>query len=108
MIIGLAFDNNIIEFSVLFIFGLLGSHFSLLSITTFTQLIILYFKSKKKTKDKRIKLKVVFVRKHDATKTTFTQIFSYGTLTDCVMHALEYCKTHSCQIKSMEQLTTEE
>ena len=108
IIIGLAFDNSVIEFSVLFIFGLLSSHFLLLSVTTFTRLIILYFKSKKKIKDKRIKLKVVFIRKHDATETTFTRIFSYDTLTDCVMHALEHCKTYSCQIKSMEQLTTEE
>lgn len=108
MFIGLTFDNSIIEFSMLCIFGLLSLHFSLLSVTTFTQLIILYFKSKKKTKDKRIKLKVVFIRKHDATKTTFTRIFSYDTLTDCVMRALEHCKTYSCQIRSMEQLTTEE
>lgn len=64
-------------------------------------------KSKKKMKDKRIRLKVEFIKQHNGIDTSFIQIFSSDEgLTECVKLTLMYAKFQRCKIKSMELLTT--
>lgn len=64
-------------------------------------------RSKKKIKTSEIKIKVEFVRKHDKSETSFTQVFSNYDLTQCIKTILCYTKLQHCWIKSMQLLTTE-
>ena len=61
--------------------------------------------SKKKMKDKRIMVKVVYVSKDNA-RPTYRFFSATDDLSTCVMYALCYAKRHHLQIKSMELLTT--
>ena len=64
------------------------------------------FKSKKKISNNRIRLNVVFLKINGTLETTTARIFEDKNLCLCVQHALCFAKRHSCQIKSMTQLTT--
>ena len=99
---GVVYDNKIILVSFAFIAGIVSA--ALVGVL----IDLLFSKPKKKMKDKRIRIKVVFVRKHDASETTFAQIFFATDLTQCVFDALHYTKLSHCKIKSMELLTTED
>lgn len=69
----------------------------------------LFNRSKKKMKDKRIRLKVEFIKQHNGIDTSFIQIFSSDEgLAECVKLTMMYSKYQRCKIKSMTLLTTEE
>lgn len=63
---------------------------------------------KKKTKDKRIRLKVVFIQNYNGQPILLTQIFSGICIEHCIAYAKEYAKQYNCQIKSLTRLTTED
>ena len=94
--------------NLFFIFFIASTTIVVLYTLTLTIEIIVSFISKikkKKMKDKRIKLRVVYVTNADTH--TVKQFNSDNDLSDCVCAALSYAKAYRCKIKSMNTLTTE-
>lgn len=106
--VGLIRDNFIVTTILTILICLAASYFFVTALITFVDLIENLFKSKKKTKDKRIRLKVVFTQDYDEQPILVTQIFSGICIEHCIAYAKEYAKQYNCQIKSITRLTTED
>ena len=104
-LVGIIIDAEIIKLVFILIFFVLTLYLILYTIG-YTIEIIQY---KKKMKNKRIRLRVVFVKITENTQTEFAQIFSAtDDLSTCVQRALLFAKRNNCRVKSMNMLTTED
>lgn len=63
---------------------------------------------KKKIKNKRVRLKVVFIQNYNGQPILLTQIFSGIYIEHCIAYAKEYAKQYNCRIKSLTRLTAED
>lgn len=108
IVVGTILADEIVLFVLGMLFTFLCLYFLMHCVCHIADVITLCIKRKKKTQDKRIKLKVTFIRNHDANASEVEKIFSAKDLATAVQYVLSLAHRMHCQIKSMEQLTTED
>ena len=107
--VGLIRNDKIILGIFIILLCLVASYFIFMFVSTVSAWVYrILSKPKKKIKNKRIRIKVVFTQDYDEQPILVTQIFSGICLEHCVAYAKEYAKQYNCQIKSITKLTTED
>ena len=103
--VGLAANSTIVYRTLIFLFTTVAVCTTL---SWIKKLVRYIYNSKKKIKDKRIKIKVQFISKDEPKPRVYSQTFSSTDFTQCMKNIFRYAKIYKCCVESMTLLTTEE
>jgi membrane protein implicated in regulation of membrane protease activity len=103
---GLLTDRPLYDLAVAFVLFCISFYLLVYAVVDFVEVV----KSKKKikTSENKVRIKVTYTDPDLILSEPHTRLFTEDNLSLCVQKALRYARSIGVQIKSMEQLTTEE